>query len=150
MYKFKYIIVDIDGTIASHDKIRGHHEYDKVSLDKPIEQTIEVIKLLYLNPLYRIVYLTGRPDKCKEDTMQWLYNHIYNGRNVELSLYMRTTKDFRDDSIIKKELLYEFMNDCEATKDDIYCVFDDRIKVINMWLDEGLFVFNMNNGKGEF
>ena len=147
---FKYIIVDIDGTIAIHNNIRGHHEYDKVLLDKPIEQTIEIIKLLHINPLNRIIYLTGRPDKCKEDTEQWLYTHIYNDYPSGLSLYMRTTGDFRDDSIIKKELLYKVMNDYKMTKDDIYCVFDDIIRVINMWLDEGLFVFNVNNGKGEF
>ena len=147
---FKYIIVDIDGTITTHNNIRGHHEYEKVLLDKPIEQTIEIIKLLHINPLNKIIYLTGRPDKCKEDTKQWLYTHIYNDYPTDLSLYMRTTGDFRDDTIIKKELLNKVMNDYEMIKDDIYCVFDDRIRVINMWLNEGLFVFNVNNGKGEF
>ena len=31
-----------------------------------------------------------------------------------------------------------------------FCYEDDRQSVIDMWIQEGLFVFNVNNGKGDF
>jgi hypothetical protein len=141
----KYIIVDIDGTIASHDGVRGHHEYDKVYLDKPIPTTIDLINAL--NNSYNIIYLTGRPESCRSSTELWIRKNVHEYIG---GLYMRTTRDHRKDYVVKKELLYRVIDDAKITKEDISFVIDDRLSVIDMWISEGLFVFNVNNGKGEF
>ena len=155
----KYILVDIDGTIASHENIRGHHDYDKVGLDKPIYQTISIIRNFCSQAelKYNPIFISGRHDSCFKETYYWLLEHYYNIFNdynkypiPDNFLYMRESKDNRKDSIVKKELLYKFMKDYNITKDNIFCVFDDRLSVIQMWVDEGLFVFNVNNGRGDF
>ena len=60
MKERKAIIVDIDGTIATHydpsgRQIREHHDYSQVDKDLPVPEIIELVKmyddcLLYTSP----------------------------------------------------------------------------------------------------
>jgi len=145
----KYIIIDIDGTIAEKHPDRDYREYDKVHLDSPIHQTIIVINLL-IKEGYKPIFITGRKDDCKNETIEWLKRYIAGVDSYENILYMRNYKDHRKDFVVKKELLDKFLNDFNITKENVFAVFDDRPSVIDMWLSEGLFVFNMNNGRGDF
>lgn len=145
----KYIIIiDIDGTIANKHPDRDYREYDKVHLDSPIHQTIIVINLL-IKEGYKPIFITGRKDDCKKETTDWLNDHL-GSFDYDNILYMRKSKDHRKDFVVKKELLNKFLNDFNIPKENIFAVFDDRPSVIDMWIEEGLFVFNMNNGRGDF
>lgn len=53
---------------------------------------------------------------------------------------MRKEKDYRDDTTIKKELFEEYIKN----KYQPMFVIDDRPSVVQMWVDLGLFVFNVN------
>lgn len=166
MSRTKFVLIDIDGTIAEKHPDRDIFNYELVHMDYPINQTIEVINCLLgqknetltiklKNNIetsiigYQPIFLSGRSEDCRQETIEWLQKYLKVDHTNE-RLYMRSSGDYRKDHIVKKELLYQFMEDYQIIKDDIFCVFDDRLSVIQMWINEGLFVFNVNNGKGDF
>lgn len=131
----KTVILDLDGTLALgiESGHRGPHEYEKV-LDDPLNEPVaEVARLL--GTKFNIVYITGRPASCWEDTFKWIEkNKLPKGK-----LYMRATGDNREDSIVKKEI-YDSLNL------DILLVIDDRQRVVSMWREQGLIVLQANKG----
>jgi hypothetical protein len=58
---------------------------------------------------------------------------------------MRAAGDFRPDDEIKSELADEV----EKTY-KILGVFDDRKRVVDMWIKRGIFVFDVAQGSGDF
>lgn len=134
-------LCDIDGTLASHEGIRGPFDEDKVYLDIPLP-TCRVIECLMNNT--KIIFLSGRTEGCRKNTQEWLTKHL--GMLEPLELYMRKIGDIRPDDIVKEELYNTHIKD----KYNVFGVFDDRLKVCRMWYKLGLFVFNCNQGLKEF
>jgi hypothetical protein len=58
---------------------------------------------------------------------------------------MRKAKDYRDDAIVKSEMLDEILKTYS-----VIAVFDDRTKVVDMWRSRGLFVFDCNQTREIF
>ena len=133
-------LCDIDGTLASFKHHRGAYDEHKVLNDLPLP-TVAVIKAL-VDTGSKIIYFSGRTDKCYIDTSEWIFNHIGHAPQ----LYMRKHEDYRADDIVKKELYDTFIKD----QYNVLGVFDDRLKVIRMWESIGLWVFNCNQGNKEF
>lgn len=135
----KAIIMDIDGTIANLDH-RLHYVQDgnrdwgsffrEMGDDLPVE---EVISLAYMfkKAGYEIVVVSARPDDYLDTTKIWMAN---NGMYWD-SLYMRKAGDFREDSIVKREILAKLRSDGYEP----WLVIDDRQKVVDMWRSEGIY-----------
>jgi len=51
---------------------------------------------------------------------------------------MREAGDNRPDDIVKKDIYDKYIKD----KYHVVCVFDDRKRVLQMWKNEGLYVFD--------
>lgn len=134
-------ICDIDGTLSDFRTHRGPFDEHKVFDDIPLP-TVEVIKSLISNG-HKIIYISGRSDKCKLDTIKWLTKFISNDPP---ELYMRVYGDLRSDEIIKEEIYNTYIKDTY----NVLGLFDDRLKVCRMWYKLGLFVFNCNQGLIEF
>ena len=88
--------------------------------------------------IYEIVFCSGRPERCRADTVDWLgayvgYSHY--------ELYMRQDGDFRRDDIVKQEIL-----DKHIEKDRVLFVLDDRDQVVDMWRRNGLTCFQVAEG----
>jgi hypothetical protein len=60
---------------------------------------------------------------------------------------MRKADDFRGDDIVKREILDE-MTRAWGRKPDM--VFDDRPRVVRMWREAGIFVFNVYQSDEDF
>lgn len=140
----KAFLFDVDGTLAEHH--RDPYNYKLGKTDTVIEPVRKVLDALSKN--YKIVILSGRPEKDKEGndirtlTEDWLKsNNIYYD-----NLFMRSADDTRNDAEVKYEL---FNNNVRGTY-DVQGVFDDRLRVVRMWEELGIHVFNVNNGIGEF
>jgi hypothetical protein len=58
---------------------------------------------------------------------------------------MRAFEDFRADDEIKSELADQVEKDYR-----ILGVFDDRKRVVDMWIKRGIFVFDVSQGQGNF
>lgn len=131
-------IFDIDGTLAdcSH---RLHHIqkqpkdwrsfFAECIADAPIEHICGLARNLWASG-WSIVYVSGRSDECRELTSMWLHqNELPMG-----PLYMRKAGDYRNDDILKAELL-------AAVRADGWnpiMAFDDRDRVVATWRANGV------------
>jgi len=138
----KAIIVDIDGTIATHydadgNQLREHHDYAQVEIDLPVPEIIQLVEM-YQSRGYHVIIVSGRMDHCRQETINWLIRH-----NVEFDeLFMRRFKDFRPDNIVKHEIFHEHI----LFDYDIELVLDDRDRVVEMWRGLGLKVLQVAEG----
>lgn len=134
----KSVIFDIDGTIADHTH-RLHHIlkspkdydafYDACDQDWPIEPIIQLVIDMYARG-YKVLIVSGRTDRVRDKTVQWLTRHMVPYHH----LYMRKHKDFRQDYIIKGEILDEIIEDGY----NIMFAVDDRNSVVKMWRERGI------------
>jgi len=166
--KRKAIIVDIDGTLALMGDIRGPFDHNKVHLDLPNQPIIDLVKsLLGPDPRNRqikdldVFIFSGRMNvpfdtpihldcgnsdisiasDVQDLTVWWLDNNL--GWDVWDSISLRKNKDFRKDSIVKREM-FELIKDTH----DVLWVIDDRQQVVDMWRkDLGLTVLQVADGK---
>lgn len=147
-------IFDIDGTIACNDhrqhwvrhKPKNWKAYNApMALDPVIEQVADILRILFTRSEethdHNLVICTGREEVYRKTTEQWLKKHNLNYDQ----LLMRHEGDFRDDTIIKEEMLKELQE-----KYDIIAAFDDRPKVCRMWVKNGIFVFRCQQIEEEF
>jgi histidinol phosphatase-like enzyme len=143
-------IFDLDGTIAN-DSHRGiflatepknwDAYYNLVEDDRPIHATIEIIKALTLFQ-YGIIGLTARTERVRPQTEKWLASY-----NIKMhKLFMRAENDFRADDVVKEEIL-----DTQILPyHDVVGVFEDRKRVIDMYIRRKIFVFDVSQGRGNF
>lgn len=138
------IIVDIDGTLSIM-KDRGPFDWDKVDRDEvnhPVADFIEVLSDAYDSEL-TILLLSGRDGSCRMLTEFWLtenkipYDH----------LLMRKEGDYRKDSIIKEEILHNYI----LPNYNVLYAIDDRLQVVkDCWFKNGIFCFCVNQGLIEY
>lgn len=134
-------LVDIDGTCADV-RHRLHFIqsspknwpafFDACSGDAPIEHIRRLINNLSLTAW--IVFVSGRVERTREATTKWLRDHQFFYATGDISLYMRADGDFRDDTIVKRELLDRLRADGWQP----IMAFDDRDRVVKMWRDNGI------------
>lgn len=137
--KPKAVIFDIDDTLSDTD----HRQplavaknwsafYDELSKDKPM-RTVEILKALQENAI-KIILLTGRPEKYREDTVAWLDK--YDVKYDEL-LMRPADKPYIKDAQIK---LTYYTNTVQPNY-DVIAVFEDRKQCVDMWRKIGLLCF---------
>ncbi len=134
-------IVDIDGTLANHGQ-RDVYNTAEAATDTVIQPVKTLVNSMVHCGYYLFVF-SGRDEKFRGLTEEWLKaNGIDYWR-----LYMRPEGDTRPDYIIKRELFDKAFSDGEYSP---LFVFDDRKQVKRMWVDMGLFVFDVNQRDIEF
>jgi hydroxymethylpyrimidine pyrophosphatase-like HAD family hydrolase len=141
------VICDLDGTLAiieSEGKLL-RNPYDASHCDEI--DLINVPLATILTSLYnngiKTIFVSGREDIYYEPTIRFIQKLGYPFDNLnEIKLFMRNTKDYRDDIIVKKEIYNKNIKDHY----EIICCFDDRPKVIRMWRRIGLYVFDCGKG----
>lgn len=97
-----------------------------------------------------IIFVSGRPERCRKDTEQWLANHGFalehtapigwSGRSY-FALLMRQDADSRPDTEVKQDILDKLLK-----KSWIHKVIDDRPSVIRMWASNGLSILDVGDG----
>jgi len=145
------ILCDLDGTLCDHTH-RVHHvqKVDGKGLkrkpdwdafyagvgDDGIHRPVLAL-LVYMGVRWDPVFVTGRPERCRMDTVAWL-DILGLG---SCPLYMRKDGDYRADYIVKQEIL-----DAHIDKDRVLFVLDDRQQVVDMWRRNGLVCFQVAPG----
>lgn len=116
------VIVDIDGTLSL---INNRNPYDLNNvLDDEINKPIKDIVFI-LSSKFDILIVSGREDKCIEDTMLWLdINEI-----PYINVFLRKTDDRRTDSIVKEEIYNKHIKPFYNIK----YVLDDRQQTVDLW-----------------
>jgi predicted kinase len=134
------IIVDIDGTLALHDR-RSPYDLSLVHTDKPNPPVVEAVVDAFCQGK-QIIFLSGREDSSRKETEEWLHEHVLD-RRYHAGLHMRATGDGRKDSIVKQELF-----DKHVRYDyNVVYVLDDRQQVVDMWREIGLTCLQVAPGE---
>lgn len=132
-------IFDIDGTLAHMNGKRTAFEYDKVLLDSVDLAVRGILTILSAFHVFDIIIVSGREEGCREETEMWLSEN-----NIQYShFYMRRVGDYRKDTIVKKEIYDTHIK----PNYNVFGVFDDRVSVCEMWREQGLTVFQLQNNK---
>jgi len=127
------VLCDLDGTIAL---IGDRSPYDAAKCEQDIVN--EPVRSILQTSGKAIVFVSGREDKFKPQTLAWLKKH-----NISFdALHMRKSGDLRKDSIVKKEIYNEFILD----KYNVAFVLDDRDQVVRLWRDLGLTCLQVDYG----
>mgnify|MGYP003132861785 CR=1 FL=1 len=145
------VIFDIDGTIANIGH-RLHHITEKpkdwpafkaaLVDDVPIPEIVWLVQVLNFHKNMdnvEIVFCSGRNMDSYDDTVKWIRKYVGIQKPT---LFMRAEKDYRDDVIVKRELLAEM----RTLGYDPFLVFDDRQRVVDMWREEGLMCCQVAKG----
>ena len=109
------------------------------TVNKPVLEVLERFQF----EGFKIIFSSGRPERCRADTVQWFYKHtdLFEDTKAGETLYMRQDGDFRRDDIVKQEILDKYID-----KDRVLFVLDDRDQVVDMWRRNGLTCFQVAEG----
>jgi len=139
------IICDLDGCLAL---LNGRDPHNAKTCDEDLlnKSVASVVRWAWDND-YNIIFLSGRQAKDSEPTTRFLEKHGFYCKDGSMLpryfLHMRSTGDFRKDSIIKRELYEKYV----LGKYDVLFILDDRKQVVDMWrLAYGLTVFQVAEG----
>jgi hypothetical protein len=120
--------VDLDGVLADV-RHRLHHltgrrkDWDAFFAAAPQDPLHPEGKAVVarLRPDHEVVYLTGRPERCRADTERWLAQHGLDGHD----LVMRSGRDRRPAAVVKVETIAR-----RYPGRDVAVVVDDDDRVV--------------------
>jgi predicted kinase len=137
----KAITFDLDGTVAL---MNGRDPFRPETCDEDIlNEPVGELVYMYEKMGYKIIFLSGREDKVEPQTRIFLERHF---SNIQYELFMRKTKDMRNDAIIKEEIYREKILPFYYAP----LAVDDRLRVVRMWARIGVFCICVNQGLLEF
>ena len=143
------VIVDVDGTLSNcehrqhfvRSKPRNWVAFNKTIFDDAVHHDIVwLVKVLH-SVGCKIIICTARTSDLREVTQKWL-NEKAGLKGIYDKIYMREEKDYRDDSIVKRELLDQI----RADGYDPLMVLDDRDRVVKIWREAGLRCLQVADG----
>lgn len=112
--------------------------YDLCDKDLPNEPVIRMWQELIGDATLKLYIFSGRSEVVREKTIKWLIdNKVFWG-----TLFMRPDKDYTPDEELKKKWLDQI-----GGPDRVFCCFDDRQKVVDMWRSMGITCFQVAPGK---
>ncbi len=148
-------IFDIDGTLADgrhrqhlvQQKPKNWPAYQRLAYDDAVYSAV-ASALHSVNGKHKVFILSGRQERERGVTFKWFADKIGINHSDHAvandsipEMYMRATNDHREDSIIKREMYHNII---VPRGYKILGVFDDRNRVVQMWRQEGLFVFHVD------
>lgn len=137
----RYLLFDVDGVLAdcthrlhyADDKDYGKFYGDKqMSDDTPIDGGWELLRILtttddYTKEGYKLIIITGRPQYKEKLTRMWLEYQNTQGFYFPMidGMYMRSKGDYRPSSVVKRELVQNFLVDFSPKENDTIIFIDD-------------------------
>lgn len=138
------ICCDLDNTLAlieRDNKLASNYRnpYDTSKCENDLVNTsVKNVLKLYNQAGYYIYLVSGREDKFKKQTQNWLSK---NGICYD-NLIMRKSGDFRKDFVIKYEMYKDIITKCHFVE----VILDDRISVVDHLRSVGFNVWAVNEG----
>lgn len=141
-------LFDVDGTIALNEwrrhfveRAKSKKDWKAFNLgmcnDKPSLPVVAMLHACKAIGLHTLL-VTGRSEDFREVTEYWLKRRFISYDK----LYMRLSRDKRDDTLVKLDILERLRLDGFEP----FWIFDDRDKVVKMWRDQGLSCFQVASG----
>jgi len=141
MTKLRAVICDLDGTLAHNDGKRSFYDEIKCYGDS-VDSTVSYVMSLLAKDGLEILFVSGRKEKSRDETVRWLSDKAPFGINKGFGLFMRKDSDNRKDCIVKEEI---YRNEIEPNF-NVVLVMDDRDSVVSMWRGLGLKCFQVAPG----
>ena len=145
------IVFDMDGTLADcewrvHWVRQSPPNWDQFFAgaidDKPIKPTLEVYKGL-LSSFYVEIW-TGRPERCREMTVNWFKRYGYGPGYQNATERLRMRPD--DSRITDVELKEGWLEEVRLEGNQVDAVFEDRKPVVDMWRENGVICYHVGGG----
>lgn len=143
--KRRLLICDLDGTLCDVSWREQHAQrrewagfHAGIPQDQPSPAVLFVLRACVNAGLYPL-FITGRPEAYLLETREWLsrvWVHTY-------SLLMRPDGDRRKDTVVKGELLDNYL--LGRPDDEIVLVLEDRTTVVDMWRSRGYPCFQVRD-----
>ena len=142
----KVIVFDIDGTVANivhrrhwvATKPKNWKAFNAGMVNDTVYEDIKFVYDTFRAAGNRIIFCSGRGDETRAVTEKWLAD---NGFEFE-ALFMRREKDYRQDSIVKVELLAQI----RQWHGEPWLWFDDRNQVVDAIRAQGVRVCQVAPG----
>lgn len=139
-----WIVFDIDGTIADcahrvqYAQAKLWDEFHERAPEDPVIVNVADLMVEMSLSGYKIILLTGRPDKYRHLTVEWL-------RKAGLSkfydeLIMRPEDNYVQDGLMKIGLLEQRFGSQEDVLANVWYAVDDRESVVEALRNYGLTV----------
>jgi predicted kinase len=129
------IVCDLDGTLALFGKKNPYdRDFENDWVNEPVANIIRTYGLSGI----KIIFVSGRTDKYKGETMDWLTKNKLDFAEP----IMRKDGDVRKDVVVKTEIYAEHIKN----KYNVMFVLDDRDQVVNFWRSLGLPCFQVAEG----
>ena len=143
MIKSTYAIFDLDGTIANC-KHREHlaqakqwDEFHALCLkDEPILPIVDLLKACSVRA--KIVLMTGRNERYREWTMDWIFEKDL--ATYVHDLQMRPDDDFSKDIDLKLNMIDVYFGGRPRALEKVWLIVEDRDVVVNGLRDAGFCV----------
>lgn len=145
----KWIVVDLDGTLcdcAHRVHLAQAKQWDEFHAGIPEDKLrIDVASIVHgMSTFYGILLCTGRNERHRIATEEWLYEHGIG--SVVDHLLMRPDDSRAPDHELKPAMVYEFFGSEEEAKQKVFLVLDDRDKVVEAWRDHGFTCWQVQAG----
>lgn len=142
----KVIVFDIDGTIADMEhrrhwvatKPKNWPAFNAGMARDTVHKDIAGLMDMFADKDYTILLCSGRGEESRAVTEAWLADNDLPYKQ----LYMRGLQDYRQDSIVKVELLAQI----RAQHGNPWLWFDDRQQVVDAIRAEGVRVLQVASG----
>ena len=115
--------------------------YNACGEDEPIKSIIDLVCTLAND--YDIIFCTGRRESCAEDTVLWI-NENFPAWSGHVDILMRKDTDFRHDTLVKPELLAEFLQ--RNPHYEIALILEDRNSMVAKWRELGYTCLQVADG----
>jgi len=141
----KTVLCDIDHTVSDATwrdaLISGDWDtyHSEAAYDLPILAMVNILIAL-ADAGHSIIFITARPEKWRQDTLQWLSKHDIPFNE----LLMRKDTDYRPAPLMKMDLATTRFKDI---KSEVLCIFDDRDDVIDIFKKSGVVSFQVANDR---
>lgn len=144
------VVIDLDGTLCNCSH-RVHHAqngdwdaFHEGLMDDTLVIPVGNIAHMFDENGFTVIALTGRPDKYRKLTMEWMQKaHV---RHCFSDILMRPDDDYTHDAELKIRLLEEYCGSKELVLAQVHLVLDDRDKVVEAMRNYGLTVFQTRQG----
>lgn len=150
--KIAYIF-DLDGTLADNmprvqKYLLDREEADWDSFYKHCDEDYWIISVCAIAVAlwekgYDILFVTGRRESCREETLKWIEKNLGKELAVSDHLFMRTAEDGHREDYVSK--VRNYRKNIQG-KWDVWGVFEDRNQCVRAWRDLGLKCFQVDDG----
>ena len=151
----KLIVCDLDGTLCNHTPrmhLAAAGDWDAYHSGLQQDEINPAVQWFLSNTDLPLLFLTGRPEPYRGETIAWLARHEFYENDEFEALLMRGKMQGGSDTVVKAELLKGWLEEFgdakgfEGIKPEEILILEDRDKMVAAWRDLGYNCWQVAEG----